>query len=254
MHGLYTIVDRIISPHQVDVKFAHYQQQGTPLYSTGDKVAFVDRKTLLRKFFATVSHVDALNFNHVILTLEEAVANDVAINDAVENNSKMPDGIIIRRCRTGNNRVRGFLLSAPCPTLIEDCELHNSHHAIYIEGDSNYWYESGPVRDVTIRRCYFRDCDYGFGGTPIHIQPNIKKPEENPECYHQNITIENNRFECFATGLVTAVLVDGLKFRGNQWRKTDTYEAWEPDRPQVKAVACKNVEIQEATPLPKPAR
>jgi len=241
VHGIYTVVTGIPTEHQVEVCFMHHQQEGISLYAAGDRLRFVDRTTLLSRATATISQVETVDQRCTRLTFEELVEDIVKEGDAVECFEKMPD-ITIQRCRTGNNRPRGFLLTTPGHVLVEDCEFHNSHHGIHISGDANYWYESGPVRDVTIRRCHFRDCGYGFGGTPICIQPGIRRPEDNPECYHRNIRIEENVFDCFAPGLVTATSVDGLQFKRNRWSRTDHYPAGEENRPDVACFACKNVE------------
>ncbi len=241
VHGIYSVITALPDARRIEVRLMHPQQAGVPLYAPGDRLTIVDRETLLPKTAAIVEAVQFINGKYALLTLAEALHSGAGEGDALENSGSMPD-VLIRRCRTGWNRPRGFLLNTCGKVLVEDCEFHNSHHGIHIAGDANYWYESGPVRDVTIRRCHFEDCGYGFGGTPICIRPSIKRPEENPECYHRNITIENNQFNCFAPGLVSAVSVDGLRFRNNRWRLTGNYQPWEGDRPELLCRACRNVE------------
>jgi hypothetical protein len=48
--------------------------------------------------------------------------------------------------------------------------------AVLIEADAEGWYESGPVRDVTIRNNEFIDCAYqgGPGNAVIAINPSNK--------------------------------------------------------------------------------
>ena len=167
--------------------------------------------------------------------------------DAIDNISRMPD-VNIKKCRTGNNRPRGFLISTPGKVIIEENEFYNSHCAIAILGDANFWYESGAVNDVVIRNNVFKDCCYASGGPVIYISPEIRQMNESLECFHKNISIENNRFDTFDTGLLYALSVDGLNFTGNRYCQTKTYEAKGNASEQVSLNGCKNARIQDVLP------
>ena len=76
---------------------------------------------------------------------------------------------------------------------------------ILIEDDAEGWFESGPVRDMTIRNNKFIGC-----GIEINPHTESNKPEE---WVHENIRIEGNFFD---GGGVSAQGVKGLTVVGNR--------------------------------------
>lgn len=84
--------------------------------------------------------------------------------------------------------------------------------AILIADDARSWYESGPIRDVTIKDNRFIDC----ASPVINIAPeNIRY--DGP--VHQGITIEGNAFTYSNPNanpfLISTKAVDGLTVRRN---------------------------------------
>ena len=162
----------------------------------------------------------------------------------------MPE-ITIRRCISGKNRPRGFLLSSGGKTLVEECVFNNCSTGIHFTGDTTYWYESGPVRDVTIRHCYFRDCGYCGDSYPIAADPQVELSPAAPS-FHRNILIEDNVFAGFSNGLLRASDSEGIVMRRNTCIATSFYE-----RRLVEPVVLKNcrnceIEIPEGVAPDKP--
>ena len=58
---------------------------------------------------------------------------------------------------------------------------------VLVSDDARGWYESGPVRDVTIRRNLFMEC----GSPVIAVMPENDRYEG---AVHRNVRIEANRF------------------------------------------------------------
>ena len=79
---------------------------------------------------------------------------------------------------------------------------------ILIADDARSWFESGRVRDVTIRNNNFMEC----GGPVILISP---ENDRNEGYVHRNIAITNNRFQLTGTNAIFAKSVDGLKITDN---------------------------------------
>ena len=77
--------------------------------------------------------------------------------------------------------------------------------AILVEDDAEGWFESGPVRDMTIR-------DNSFIGCGIAISPQNKSVKAD-EPVHENIRIEGNFFD--GSG-ISAKSVRGLTIVGNR--------------------------------------
>ena len=154
----------------------------------------------------------------------------------------MPE-ITIRRCISGKNRPRGFLLSSGAKTLVEDCYFNNCSCAIHFTGDTTYWYEAGPVHDVTIRHCHFHNCGYCGANHAILATPEVKTTEKEP-CYHSNITIEDNVFESFIPGMLYARQCRNIVFQGNRFIATGDYSPREGVLP-IDLAECSDCTIEK---------
>ena len=104
---------------------------------------------------------------------------------------------------------------------------------ILIADDARSWFESGMVRDVTIRNNNFIEC----GDPVILIAP---ENDRNEGYVHRNITISNNRFQLTGADAISAKSVDGLKITDNLFLspKTSTLDEL------IKTQECKNVTIE----------
>lgn len=81
--------------------------------------------------------------------------------------------------------------------------------AILMAIDANNWYESGYVRDMTIRNNKFIKC----GEPIIHIEPGNSIANDN---VYQNIRIENNEFVLRNELIVEAKSTTNLSVVGNR--------------------------------------
>jgi len=102
--------------------------------------------------------------------------------------------------------------------LIEDNTFYKTGmYAILIADDALSWYESGAVRDVTIRRNRFIGC--GYNDAPddyvIAIAPENRKTVDGAFVHH-NIRIEDNEFDTRGGRLLKARSVDGLTLQHNR--------------------------------------
>jgi len=127
--------------------------------------------------------------------------------------------------------------------------FESSGSAILIAGDANYWYESGGVKDVTIRNNHFTDLCltsmYQFCEAVISIYPEIPKPDPARPAFHRNIRIENNRFDLFDYPVLYAKSVDGLTFNRNKLLHSTRFEPWHPRKTGISLEACLDVEIKD---------
>ena len=249
IHGICTPVSKIIAADTVVVNLGHFQQQGVNVYQTGDTVNILDRKSLLTKNTAVVRSSEMTDPQHVRLQFDGSIAGIITDESAIDNPTRMPE-VLIRGCRTGNNRPRGFLISTPKKVVIEENTFYNSHYGIHISGDANNWYESGAVTDVTIRRNRFVGCCYAENVPAIAVTPEIEHPDAEVGCFHRNITIEDNDFELHDSGMLLAKSVDGLRFVNNRYCKTDAYPAHPTPRKPLEFIACRNVVTDVTLPSP----
>ena len=189
--------------------------------------------------------VEVINSQICRITFDSPLPDDVKEGDAVENMSWIPD-LVIRNCTVRGNRARGFLITTSGKVLVEGNYMRTPGAAIKISGDARSWFESGAVRDVTIRGNTFEDCNGAYpqwGKAAIDIDPEIKNPAQYGDAYHRNIRIEDNFFRTFHGGIVKGHSVDGFIFRGNTIERTFTYPRSEGVKHAIELDACTNVEI-----------
>ncbi|MBO4299170.1 MAG: hypothetical protein J5998_10245 [Clostridia bacterium] len=215
------------------------------IFRPGQTLTVYRGNTIAVKGAVRVREADYPDDSRIELLLE----GDTGIirpGDHLENHEAMPE-ITIRRCRTGRNRPRGFLLSSWRKTVVEDCHFYNCSSAIDFTGDTNYWHESGPVNDVTIRRCVFENCGYCGGPAPITAGPNFEPCGEAP-CYHRGITVEDSAFICFDDAALSLRYCDGVTYRNNRFIHSMAYPR-RRETARVLAEHCLNLHIEEDKPL-----
>ncbi len=239
IHGIYSTITRRIGCDGIESQLRHFQQHGICSYRPGDRVAFTDNQSMQTVCDGVVAEVRVLNAQYFELRMRDAIPSGVQTGFAITNVTRMP-AAVIRGCRTGNNRPRGFLLGSNRPMLIEGNTFYNSSHAIHVSGDANYWNESGPVRDLVIRGNTFQNCGYADGAAPINISPEVPKAREDGPGYHSGIVIEDNTFISPNPNLLTAGFVDGLVFRNNLVKVSDAFVPNAAGKPPVQLWGCRD--------------
>lgn len=241
IHGIYTKIKEMPAPNQIVVSLMHFQQYGVNIYKPGDTIELLKNgslKTLARPIVVCAQMSE--DKKSILLTFASNVAGCVEIGDIVENAERMPEAYLVGN-HTGNNRPRGFLLTTPKKVLIENNTFYNSGFGIHITSDGTYWFESGRVKDITIKNNRFINCAYAWGDYVIAVTPEF--PSIPNVQIHRNINIENNYIESFQPGIVYAFSVDGLRVRNNTWVETDAYPKRGTETHTYKLVNCKNVEL-----------
>ncbi|MBM4163432.1 MAG: hypothetical protein FJ222_03190 [Lentisphaerae bacterium] len=247
IHGIYSRISRVAGKDTIEAELKHFQQYGICSYRPGDRVAFTEAQTMQTLAEGVVAEARVINARFFELRFKAAIPAGVCSGFAVTNVTRLP-AVVIRGCRTGNNRPRGFLLSSNRPMLIEGNTFYNSSHAIHVSGDANYWFESGPVRDLTIRGNTFLNCGYADGAAPINIRPEVPKPQEAKAGYHLGIVIEDNTFISPNPNLLTAHHVDGLVFRNNRVKVSDAFVPNAAGKPPVQLCGCRDATVLPCSP------
>ncbi|MCX6996889.1 MAG: right-handed parallel beta-helix repeat-containing protein [Kiritimatiellaeota bacterium] len=140
----------------------------------------------------------------MLLTLEKPAPAGIVANDVIENVTWTPE-VAIRNCRIEMCSTRGFLLTTRRRVVIENNIFKKTAMwAILVSNDARNWFESGPVRDMTIRSNQFIRC-----GIAIWPENSSAKPEDP---VHENIRIEGNVFD---NTEIIAKSVKGLTITGN---------------------------------------
>lgn len=242
IHGTFTRVEEKIDNRTLKLKYIHHQQGGFPQYYVGDEVTFFTRDTLMSPNdeetmyrVEEVSHPgeDGNDLRTMIVKFDKDLPEDIDESISgqpkyvAENVTYTPELEII------NNKfhtipTRGILSTTRKPVLIEGNEFKNMGMAtIFLSNDSGDWYESGPIRDLTIRnnKFYIKDggqTEWRFKSA-VYIHPVTMggglPSAETP--IHKNITIEDNEFYMDHDSVVKAESVENLTIRNNKIFRMD---------------------------------
>ncbi|WP_215224015.1 right-handed parallel beta-helix repeat-containing protein [Echinicola shivajiensis] len=243
IHGTHLrVVDH--GKDKIKVRFMHHQTWNLIAFEAGDSIGFVNNDNLEVYDYAKVREVKKINPRELELSLDRAVPAALGEKHCVENISKTPS-VHIRNNRFEHTNTRGLLLTSRRKILVENNVFYRTGmHAILIANDCNFWYESGPVKDVTIRNNQFIECGYNSfpDSYPIAIKPEVLEFQKG-KYVHSNINILDNEFVLINDALLQGVSTDGLVFKGNTIRmgKRDFFP--QTDRPMISLDHCKHVEI-----------
>lgn len=208
IHGTHLRVVEQVSDKQIKVRFMHPQTFGFPAFNPGDDITFVRWDSLKTYSPNKIKDANLLNPMELLLTLEKPVPPDLKENDVVENVTWTPQ-VEIRGCDVSRIPTRGFLITTRRKVLVEDNKFHRTHmSAILLEDDAKGWFESGCIRDMTIRENTFVNC----AEPVININPQNSVANDS---VHQNIRIEDNDFVLRVTTTVRGKSTKCLSITGN---------------------------------------
>ena len=252
LHGMNVMIEERVDDNTVAVKT---NDRGSAAYvlGAGDEVWFIDSNTMQRgqtnriKEIKDIRDGSTLKARHVVF--EDKIPETIKTKDALENKTWNAE-LEMRNCKIlKRHRARGILVTTPKRAVIENNYFRTAGTAILIEGDVNYWYESGACGDLLIRNNVFEDCfssghagDWGHAVITIH--PSFKPQSENDEAYHRNIRIENNTFKTFDYPLLFARSVRQLRFADNTIERTKTYEPFAVNKATFWFDGCREVLIE----------
>ena len=205
IHGTYAQVAEKTGERTLRLEYKHNQQRGFTQYHRGDKVVFYLRKDfsslLDEREFTVESVVNPLcegnSDQEMLVTFFEELPEELSRKDeyVCENVTYTPE-VYIGGCHFSLIPTRGILCTTRKKVIIEKNTFEGMTMAsIYISNDCNDWYESGPVRDMTVRDNDFYITDAVKGMHPaIFIDPIVSEKSSKDLSVHSGITIENNRF------------------------------------------------------------
>ena len=216
VHGTHLRIVGRPAANQVLVRFMHPQSYGFEAFLPGDEIEFVSHVSLRAYATNQVQAVEPQGDKEILLTLEQPAPAIIADNDVIENVTWTPS-VVVRNCKITLDSCRGFLLTTRRPILIESNTFVNTTmSAILIADDANSWFESGPVRDVTIRGNRFLHC-----AEPVIAIAPENHPATLPEPVHHNIRILDNDFALNGHSAVSARCTQNLLIRGNRFSTRD---------------------------------
>ena len=227
-------------------RFMHAQSVGLDWGRPGESIGFIEHEGMSTVGTGTLAAFTPSSLTEFEVTFTEPVPAEMKEGDALENLTWTPD-VLLRKNHFGSCRARGVLISTPGKVVIEENVFESSGSAILVAGDSNYWYESGAVRDVLIRKNTFNaPClanVYQFCEGIISIYPEIPNPEKSARPFHRNIRIEENTFHPFDYPVLYALSTEGLTFSKNAIIRSNEYAPYHKNQHMIRLVGCKAVTV-----------
>ena len=208
IHGTHLRVIEKVSEKQIKVRFMHKQTFGFMAFNPGEEVLFTQWDTLENYGANSIKSAVLLEPKVMLLTMNHPITDQLRENDALENVTWTPEAIV-----TGNKVMRvptrGFLFTTRRQLIVKDNCFHRTRmSAILIENDAKGWYESGPVRDMTISGNRFFFCR-----EPV-IYFNPQNSEANP-AVHRNIRITGNAFALNSKVAIKARSTSSVSIKDN---------------------------------------
>lgn len=245
VHGAYVPVVQRLDGATFLCEISHFQQWGLKFAEPGDRIALLSRETVLPFFETTVSSVRVLNERRFLITLAELPAELPDVPLSLENLTWNAD-LVMRGNTIRENRARSVLVTTKGKVLLEGNYFSSQMHGILIEGDNDYWYESGAVNDVVIRRNTFVNIGYGSAnGYPLFASPKLTPQQVTGKGhYHRNIDFSENTIRSFNGNLVDAKSVDGLRIRQNRIILSEDYPVRAPGQ-SVRLNYCREVQVAD---------
>lgn len=241
VHGIYHKILPDSGDYRLRLGVGHFQQVGILSYRPGDRIGIIDGISGACKGVYTVASAKMLSEEEILVETTEQLPQ-FHRQDVVENFSANPK-VEVTHCECGNNRPRGFLISTWEKAVVENCTFYNMYEGILICGGVNDWYESGAVRDVTIRNNQFQNSAYA-GNMAIHIMPAFGDMRQ-VKGFTSGIVIENNVFTQGDRRILRAWATQELVFRNNRFVQDPAL----PHHPQegddgVRFIDCEDVQYE----------
>ena len=138
VHGAYVKIEEYVGDHTFLCEISHRQQRGLTFAEPGDQVMITSRETVLPIFESTVSDVDILNEQRLLITLTKLPKVMPEGPLSLENLTWYPD-VVMRNNVIRDHRARSALITTKGKVVIENNYFSSQMHGILIEGDNNSW-------------------------------------------------------------------------------------------------------------------
>ena len=213
IHGTYNIVEEV-SDDGITVRYGHEAHARQRQYKKGDILHIINNETLDEVATAKFVSLEEITDDGMKYFLKlEDVSDFSAIKNGffVENPDRMPE-VLVKGNKFG--MYPHFRISGAKKMVCEENYLYGFQTAFYICDLAVYWYESGRVKDLTIRNNVFDNSSKPDYGAFISVGVSGHKSEDAP-LIHDGIKIENNKFTGVKSSVLSAGGVKNLKFAGN---------------------------------------
>ena len=201
IHSNFRTVARV-EGNELYSHLASCEKQAADLYRAGDEIAVYRGKTMEEAARYVIERIEAVD-GTVMKFILDRPAEGHQEGDLIESLTANCD-VVLEDCVFGkaNSHLR---LQSRGKFLIQNCE---TELPFLLSGDTNFWFESGPITDLTVENCRFVG-----DRARIQIDGAIETTEAEPY-YHRNLKILNNSFD--AEIPLKGARADGIVFKGNR--------------------------------------
>jgi len=192
IHGTHLrIVETNDTEQKIRVRFMERRSFGFEVFEVGDKVELVHASNLKSYQQNCIKEIRTLDKWNMELTLAEPLPKEILINEDVVENISWTPNVVYRNNISEYIPTRAVLCTTRGKVLIED-NIWNGFRrpAVLIEDDAHGWFESGPVRNMTIRNNKFKHCI----APQIYVNPQTQAADDPCQTVHSNIMVEDNHF------------------------------------------------------------
>ena len=217
VHGMYTLLTSA-DKSTVKAKIMHQEQRYFCPYRNGDKLPLIDKKTLRQIAYFKVEDFSVGGELGEDITLEGNFesgfeALDQADEILIENPERMPD-MVLRNCYFSN--YPHLRISGGGKMLVENSVFEKSRAAVLLIDLSDYWYESGRIKDFTFRGNIMRGCN-DLGEKSFILAGVSGFSDADAPKIHEKIEISDNIFKGIKYQAITAGGVRELIMKNNSF-------------------------------------
>lgn len=229
VHGNFFSIEKIQN-NEITVKYMHCQTFGIDAFRKGDQIEIVNNKTFQKMWEGKVIDYKIEDEYTTIIKVDRPLSKKIKSGYCVENITNSPDlhvdGIECRHIPT-----RGILCTTRGRVLIENSRFYKTYMSpIHVSCDASTWFESGCVRNITVRNNEFVEClDPNISIFPENCSKFIRKP------IHKNILVEGNVFKMCHNDVVRIKRTENFVFKNNKVKGCK--------RPRYRKIDCKNITI-----------
>ncbi len=198
IHSVYRpLKERIPGGHFYYLDTGHYQQSGLAGARPGDTLELVKNDT--GKPYGKLKLTNAVLLNKAITKVEfdpAELPEEFVPGDCARVLESANAEVIVENCRFSTVNGRGILAAGMKKAIIRNNFFHTSGAAIFVSGDTVFWYEAGPVGEMEIYGNTFDHCCYRRWGATreiVSVFPEISTAVPGFS-YHGRICVRNNVF------------------------------------------------------------
>ena len=178
--------------------------------AAGDVIRFYNPNTLQKTAEAKV-----VGFADGVLKYE-LLEGAVSLGDTMQNMFFAPS-VLIDRCTARRSLARFFVIQTEDVT-IQNCTMFGTRlNAIKAAPDLDFWYEVGPVQNLSILNNHFARCGGYNGEGAIELNTNHQDKILDVRALHRNIRIEGNTFaDCIGEHVILLCSCDNVALKNNR--------------------------------------